>query len=154
MVRTLTAKAIKPDKKYGSRLAAKFINRLILKGKKRLAEKIFYGAMEIIAEKTGKNPIEVFENAVENVTPQIEVRPRKIGGATYQVPKEVSTHRRLSLAIRWIIEISKKRSEHRMCDALAAELIDAYNGTGTTIKKRDDTHKMAEANKAFAHFSW
>jgi small subunit ribosomal protein S7 len=154
MAKTLTVNEIPPDPKYGSRLAAKFINRIMIKGKKRLAEQIFYNALDIIKEETGKNPIEVFEEAVKKVAPLIEVRPRKVGGATYQVPIEVETHRKLSLAIRWIIETAKNRPEKKMQEALAGELLDAYNETGNSIKKRDDTHRMAEANKAFAHFAW
>lgn len=154
MVKTKTIEEIEPDKKYNNRLASKLINRLMLRGKKPMAEKIFYEVMDNISEKTGKDPVEVLETAVENVAPVVEVRPRKVGGATYQVPMEVDQHRRMSLAVRWIIEIARKRSENKISEALSNELIDAYNETGAAIKKRDDTHRMAEANKAFAHFAW
>lgn len=147
---------LEPDKVYNSRLVHRFINRIMKDGKKATAESVLYKSFEKIKEK-GKDPVEVFETAIRNVGPKMEVRPRRIGGASYQVPVEVKGDRRDSLAFRWIAEIAKKRpnSEYKtMSDKLAAELLDAAEGTGASIKKRDDTHRMAEANKAFAHFRW
>jgi small subunit ribosomal protein S7 len=144
-----------PDPKYGSVLVSKFINNLMKDGKKSIAEKIFYQAMDIIAEKMKTdNPVEVFTKAIENVAPILEVRSRRVGGATYQVPVEVREKRRISLAIRWIINYSRARGEKTMALRLANELMAAYKNEGASIKKREDTHKMAEANKAFAHFRW
>ncbi len=145
---------IAPDPKYGSVIAAKFINNLMWDGKKALAQKIFYRALEYIEEKTGQNGYEVFEKAIENVKPKLEVRPRRVGGATYQVPVEVRPKRQLSLAIKWIIKAARGRGERRMFERLANELIDASKGTGAAMKIRENTHKMAEANKVFAHFKW
>ncbi|HDD44235.1 MAG TPA: 30S ribosomal protein S7 [Candidatus Desulfofervidus auxilii] len=145
---------ILPDPKYGSVLVAKFINCMMRDGKKSVAESIFYDAMEIIAEKTGKNPLEVFEKAVENVKPILEVKSRRVGGATYQVPVEVRPERQVSLAIKWIIQSARARSERGMVKKLANELLDAYNNRGSAIKKKEDTHRMAEANRAFAHYRW
>ncbi|MGC8723549.1 MAG: 30S ribosomal protein S7 [Acidobacteriota bacterium] len=145
---------IPPDSVYGSVLVSKFINKIMLEGKKSVAESIFYGAMDIIKEKTGEDPLKVFQKALENVKPVLEVKSRRVGGATYQVPIEVRPERRLSLAFRWIIEYSRGRSEKTMMEALAAEVLDAANNRGSSIKKREDTHKMAEANKAFAHYRW
>ncbi len=145
---------ITPDPVYNSRLAARFINRLFTRGKKSVGEKIFYSALEEIEAKTGKPGIEVFEQAVKNVMPIIEVKPRRVGGATYQVPVEVRADRRMALAIRWIVSYSRKRPGRTMVDKLSAELMDAANGTGASIKKKEDGHKMAEANKAFAHYRW
>ena len=145
---------ILPDPKYGSRLVTKFINNLMLDGKKSTAERAFYTALEIIAKKINQNGIELFEKAIENVKPVIEVKSRRVGGATYQVPVEVRADRRQSLAIRWLIAYSKGRPEKTMAEALAAEFIAASKNEGASIKKREDTHKMAEANKAFAHFKW
>ncbi|MDZ7295462.1 MAG: 30S ribosomal protein S7 [candidate division KSB1 bacterium] len=143
-----------PDPKYQSVLVTKFINSIMRRGKKSLAETIFYRAIEIIEKKTGQNGLEVFEKAVENVKPLLEVKSRRVGGATYQVPVEVRPERRQSLAIRWIISNARARSEKTMAEKLAAELIAASKNEGASIKKREDTHKMAEANKAFAHFRW
>ncbi len=143
-----------PDPKYHSELVSKFINGLMLKGKKSKAEKIFYSAMDIIAEKTQKDPLEVFHKAMENVMPVLEVRSRRVGGATYQVPVEVREKRRRSLAIRWLVQFSRQRSEKTMAERLANELIAAAKGEGSAVKKKEDTHRMAEANKAFAHFRW
>jgi small subunit ribosomal protein S7 len=145
---------IVPDARYGNATIAKFINRMMVRGKKSTAERIVYGAFELIEAKIKRNPLDVFEQAIKNATPVIEVKPRRVGGATYQVPVEVNTSRRLSLAMRWLISSSRNRSGKSMAEKLAAELMDAAQGTGTTIKKKDDTHKMAEANKAFAHYRW
>ncbi len=143
-----------PDPKYGKVLVTKFINSLMKDGKKSVAEKIFYSALDIIEEKTGKPGIEVFEKAVENVKPLIEVKSRRVGGATYQVPVEVREDRRQALAIRWLISYARERNERTMNQRLANELIAASKNEGGAIKKREDTHRMAEANKAFAHFRW
>ncbi|MFQ6115220.1 MAG: 30S ribosomal protein S7 [bacterium] len=143
-----------PDPKYKSILVTKFINGLMRRGKKSVAENIFYSSLNKIEEQTKKNGLEIFEKAVENVKPILEVRSRRVGGATYQVPVEVRSERKQALAIRWIIGYSRSRSGKSMAEKLAAELIDAYNQVGSSIKKREDTHKMAEANKAFAHFRW
>ena len=145
---------VAPDPKYGSLLAAKFINNLMWDGKKSLAQKIFYQAIEYIEKKTKRNGIEVFEEAIKNVKPIYEVRPRRVGGATYQVPVEVRPKRQLSLAIKWIIKSARARGERKMYERLANELIDAANNTGASIKIRENTHRMAEANKVFAHYKW
>ncbi|MFQ3548537.1 MAG: 30S ribosomal protein S7 [Armatimonadota bacterium] len=145
---------IYPDPVYGNRLLSRLVNRVLLDGKKSVAEKIVYGALEMIEEKTGKKGIEVFEEAMKNVMPVIEVRPRRVGGATYQVPTEVRPDRKVSLALRWIVGNARKRSGDTMIERLANELIDASNNTGASIKKKEDGHKMAEANKAFAHYRW
>jgi small subunit ribosomal protein S7 len=142
------------DPVHGNRLLSRLINRVMLDGKKAVAEKIVYGALAIAEEKTRKPGIEVFETAMKNVMPVIEVRPRRVGGATYQVPVEVRPERRVSLALRWVVTNSRKRSGHTMVEKLAGELIDAANNAGASIKKREDGHKMAEANKAFAHYRW
>lgn len=149
-----TAREVSPDAKYGNVTIAKFINRLMLRGKKSVAEGIMYDAFGIIEEKTKRNPVDVFEQAIKNATPIIEVKPRRVGGATYQVPVEVEPHRRLSLVMRWLIQAARSRGGKTMAEKLANELMDASQGTGTTIKKKEDTHKMAEANKAFAHYRW
>ncbi len=151
---SVSKRKIPVDPKHGDLTVTKFINSLMYDGKKSKAEKIFYGALEVMAAKTGKNPIEVFTAAMDNVKPGIEVRPRRVGGATYQVPMEVSSFRRQSLAIRWILSSTRKRDGKSMIDKLAAELIDASEGRGGSIKKREDTHKMADANRAFAHYRW
>lgn len=143
-----------PDPVYHKEIATKFINGLMRKGKRSVAEKIFYSSMDIIESKTGTRGIEVFEKALDNVKPVLEVRSRRVGGATYQVPVEIRPNRRNALAIRWIITFSKGRSEKTMAERLAGELIAASNEDGASIKKKDDTHRMAEANKAFAHFRW
>jgi small subunit ribosomal protein S7 len=142
------------DPKYGNLTAAKFINSLMLDGKKSKAEKIFYDAFDIVAEKTGKDPMEVFSAAMENVKPGIEVRPRRVGGATYQVPMEVNAFRKQSLAIRWILTAIRARDGKSMKEKLASEILDASEGRGAAIKRREDTHKMADANRAFAHYRW
>ncbi len=143
-----------PDPVYGNELAAQLINKLLLDGNKGIAESIFYDAMNIIGEKTKKDPMEVFERAVKNVMPILEVRPRRVGGATYQVPVEVRADRRSTLALRWIVQNARARSEKSMAEKLAGELLDASTGQGASVRKREDTHRMAEANKAFAHFRW
>ncbi|KHO63435.1 MULTISPECIES: 30S ribosomal protein S7 [Thermoanaerobacter] len=143
-----------PDPVYNSKKVSKLINKVMWDGKKSLAQKICYGAFDIIREKTGRDPLEVFEEALNNVMPVLEVRPRRVGGATYQVPMEVRPERRLSLGIRWLVEYARQRSGKSMMEKLAAEIIDAANNTGGSVKKREDTHKMAEANKAFAHYRW
>ena len=150
--REITKREILPDSRYNSELVAKFINNLLLRGKKSLAESILYGAFNIIEEKTKELPVEVFEKAVNNVKPVIEVKSRRVGGSTYQVPTEVRQARRVSLGIKWLIENARKRAGKSMKEKLAAELIDAANSRGASVKKKEDVHKMAEANKAFAHY--
>ena len=142
------------DPVYESDLASQLINKLLFDGKKGVAESIFYDAMKIIGEKTKKDPMEVFERAVKNVMPILEVKPRRVGGATYQVPVEVRADRRTTLALRWIVRNSRARSEKSMAEKLAAELLDASAGQGASVRKKEETHRMAEANKAFAHFRW
>jgi small subunit ribosomal protein S7 len=143
-----------PDPIYNSRKVTKLINQVMLDGKKGIAEKAVYGAFDIIREKTGKEPIEVFEEAMKNVMPVLEVKARRVGGANYQVPVEVRADRRQTLGIRWLVTYARKRGEKTMDKKLAGELMDAANNTGGSVKKREDTHKMAEANKAFAHYRW
>ena len=143
-----------PDPLYNSKLVTRLINNIMYDGKKGVAQKIVYGAFDIVREKTGKEPIEDFEEAMENVMPQLEVKARRVGGATYQVPMEVRPERRQTLGLRWITTYSRARSEKTMKERLAGEILDALNGTGGAAKKREDTHKMAEANKAFAHYRW
>jgi len=152
--REVRKREILPDPKYHDLLTAKFINGIMRRGKKSTGEGIFYGALDIIKDKTHSDPLKIFSQAMNNVKPLIEVRPRRVGGATYQVPVEVSPERKVALAIRWIIGFAKQRSEKTMEEKLSAELIDAANNRGAAIKKREDTHKMAEANKAFAHYRW
>jgi small subunit ribosomal protein S7 len=143
-----------PDAKYGDKILTKFTNSLMLDGKKSVAERIVYGAFDIMQEKTGQEPLTLFHEAIENVKPTVEVRSRRVGGATYQVPIEVRSSRRQALAIRWIVDIARKRSENTMTERLSAELLDAANERGAAVKKREDTHRMAEANKAFSHYRW
>jgi len=150
----VTPRQIPPDPVYNSVLVQKLINKVMLDGKKSIAEKIVYGAMDIIKEKTKQDPLSVLEKAVQNVTPLLEVRPRRVGGATYQVPIEVPPRRGLSLALRWIVRAARERKGMPMKERLAAEILDALNNTGGAIKKRDEMHRMAEANKAFAHYRW
>lgn len=145
---------ILPDPIYGSRLAARFVNRLMYDGKKGAAEKIFYSALEVLGEKTGEAPLQAFEKALDNVKPHLEVKSRRVGGATYQVPMEVRPERQVSLAIRWLINYARSRGEKGMVNKLSGEFIDAFNSRGGAIKKKEDTHRMAEANKAFAHYRW
>ena len=143
-----------PDPLYNSKLVTRLINNIMLDGKKGVAQKIVYGAVAIVNEKTGREPLEVFEEAMENVMPQLECKTRRVGGANYQVPMEVRPERRQTLGLRWITTYSRARNERTMKERLAGEILDAINGTGGAAKKKDDTHKMAEANKAFAHFRW
>ena len=143
-----------PDPVYGSKVVTKLINNLMIDGKKGKAQKIVYDAFDIIAEKTGEEALEVFNKAMDNIMPVIEEKARRVGGANYQVPVEVSDERRLTLGLRWIVNYARLRNEKTMEQRLAAEIIDASNGTGASVKKREDTHKMAEANKAYAHYRW
>ena len=152
--REVPVRPVLADAKYDNKLVAKFIKSIMRDGKKSTAEKIMYGAFDIIEEKTKESPVKLFEQAVDNVRPQIEVKSRRVGGSTYQVPTEVRPSRRTALGIRWIIGFARKRSEKGMASKLAAELMDAASNRGASVKKREDTHKMAEANKAFAHFRW
>jgi small subunit ribosomal protein S7 len=152
--RVAAKREILPDPKYNSKLLSKFVNVLLKDGKKSTAERICYGALDLIKKKTGSDPLKVFKTAIENVKPLVEVKPRRVGGATYQVPVEVRSHRRTALAFRWIINYARGRSEKTMQERMAGELLDAYNNSGSSIKKKEDTHKMAEANKAFAHYRW
>ena len=145
---------VAPDPKYKSRLVAKFINCLMKKGKKSVAQSILYDAFDIISKRTKQDPLLIFQKAVENTKPVVEVRSRRVGGATYQVPTEVRPERRLALAIRWLINYARQRGEKSMSAKLAGELLDAANHRGSAIKKKEDTHRMAEANKAFAHYRW
>jgi SSU ribosomal protein S7P len=142
------------DPVYNDKTVTKLINKIMLDGKKSIAQKICYRAFDIVREKTGKDPLEVFQQALNNVMPVLEVKARRVGGATYQVPIEVRPERRQSLGIRWLVEYARERGERTMAEKLAAELMDAANNTGGAVKKKEDTHKMAEANKAFAHYRW
>ena len=152
--RAAEKREILPDPKYKDLVLAKFTNSLMFDGKKSVAEKIIYSAFDIIEKKAGKDPLKIFHEAIENVRPSVEVRSRRVGGATYQVPIEVRAGRRQALAIRWIVELARKRSENTMTERLSGELLDAANNRGAAVKKREDTHKMAEANKAFSHYRW
>ncbi len=143
-----------PDPKYGSRLVAKFVNIMMIRGKKSTAERIMYNAFASIEDRSKQDPLKMFKSAIDNVKPAVEVKSRRVGGSTYQVPVEVRPDRRTSLAMRWVIGAARRRPERSMADKLAAELLDAANNRGTAVKKREDTHKMAEANKAFAHYRW
>jgi small subunit ribosomal protein S7 len=147
-------KEVLPDYKYGSFMVQKLINQVMWDGKKSVATKAVYGALDFLSQKTGEPPLQAFETAIVNIKPPIEVRSRRVGGATYQVPVEVRPERQNSLAIRWLVNISRARKDHSMAEKIGKELLDAYNSTGTTYKKKVDTVKMAEANKAFAHFRW
>ena len=150
--RVAEKREVLPDPIYNSVVVTKFINGIMLKGKKSIAEQIFYGAMKKVADKTGEEPLKVFKRALENVAPALEVKSRRIGGATYQVPLEVTRDRKNTLAIRWIVNYARQRGEKTMQDRLVGELIDAMNGRGGSVKKREDVHRMADANKAFAHY--
>jgi len=152
--REVEKRRIQKDPKYKDVLVAKFINSLMLNGKKSVAERILYSALDTIAERANQDPLKVFKRAIDNVKPQIEVKSRRVGGSTYQVPVEVRPERRTSLAFRWVINYSQSRGEHSMSQKLAAELLDAAANRGNAIRKREDTHRMAEANKAFAHYNW
>jgi small subunit ribosomal protein S7 len=145
-------RAITPDPVYHNRLVTRFVNRIMLCGKKSIAEKIFYSALEQVEAKSGRQGIEIFEQAVRNVMPQVEVKPRRVGGATYQVPMEVRADRKLSLAMRWLATAARRRNGKTMIDRLASELLDAANNTGSAVRQREEKHKMADANKAFAHY--
>ncbi|QFT31712.1 30S ribosomal protein S7 [Roseibium porphyridii] len=145
---------INPDPKFGDIVVTKFMNSIMYDGKKSTAERIVYGAFDVVENKTRENPIEVFHAALENVMPQVEVRSRRVGGATYQVPVEVRSDRRQALAIRWLITAARNRNETTMVDRLSGELLDAANNRGTAVKKREDTHRMADANRAFSHYRW
>ena len=152
--RAAEKRTILPDHKYKDLVLAKFMYRIMLDGKKSISEKIVYGAFDIVSKKTDKTPIEFFHEALNNVKPSLEVRSRRVGGATYQVPVEVKAKRSQALALRWLIDASRKRKDKKMSDKIFNEIFDAYQNRGSAIKKKEDTHKMAESNKAFAHFRW
>jgi len=152
--REVPQRIVLPDPKYGSKLVAKFIKSIMKDGKKSVAESVFYDAFDIIEKKTNETPIKIFERAVDNVKPFIEVKSRRVGGSTYQIPTEIRPSRKTALGIRWIIGFARKRPERGMSNKLAGEFLDASNGRGSSVKKKEDTHKMAEANKAFAHYRW
>lgn len=152
--REVPERLIIPDYKYNNKMVSKFIKSIMRDGKKSLAESILYDALDVIEKKTNESPIKIFEQALENVKPMIEVKSRRVGGSTYQVPTEIRSSRRMALGIRWIIDFAHKRSERTMASKLAAELMDAANKRGASVKKKEDTHKMADANKAFAHYRW
>lgn len=145
---------INPDPKFGDIVVTKFMNSIMFHGKKSTAERIVYGALDVVENKTRENPLEVFHAALENVMPHVEVRSRRVGGATYQVPVEVRSDRRQALAIRWLIAAARNRNETTMIDRLSGEMLDAANNRGTAVKKREDTHRMADANRAFSHYRW
>ena len=150
----VTKRDVLPDPVYGSKLLTRFINKIMLDGKKGVAERIVYDAFDLVRAKTGKDPLEVFDAAMKNVMPLLEVRARRVGGANYQVPVEVRADRKTTLGIRWLVNYSRLRGERTMRERVAGEIMDAANATGAAVKKREDTHKMAEANKAFAHYRW
>ncbi|WP_413205148.1 30S ribosomal protein S7 [Rhodospirillum sp. A1_3_36] len=152
--RAAEKREVLPDAKYGDLVLAKFINSIMLQGKKGVAEKIVYGAFDRVLAKTGQDPVKVFHEALDNVKPSLEVRSRRVGGATYQVPVEVRPDRRQALALRWLIDFARKRSETTMIDRLTGEFLDAAQNRGGAVKKREDTHRMADANKAFSHYRW
>lgn len=147
-------RVVLPDAKYGDRILTKFMNNLMMDGKKSIAERIVYGALDRVESKLKRAPVEVFHEALENIKPSVEVRSRRVGGATYQIPVEVRPERREALAIRWLIKAARTRNENTMEERLAAELLDASSSRGSAVKKREDTHKMADANKAFSHYRW
>lgn len=152
--REIAKREVVPDPKYNSKLVSRFINIIMEHGKRSIAESTCYGAFDVLKEKTGNEALKVFKTAIDNVKPVLEVKPRRVGGATYQVPMEVKPARRIALALRWVVDYARNRKEKTIHEKLAAELLDAYNNTGTSIKKKEDTHKMAEANRAFAHYRW
>jgi small subunit ribosomal protein S7 len=152
--RFVRKRTLPPDPVYNSELVSKFINKLMLKGKKSLAERIFYQALEIAQKKSGEAPLQIFQKALQNVRPYLAVKPRRVGGATYQVPVDVPEQRGLSMAMKWIIQIARERKGKSMQEKLAAELMEAAKNSGLAVKKKEDTHKMAEANRAFAHYRW
>ncbi|EFL51579.1 ribosomal protein S7 [Solidesulfovibrio fructosivorans JJ]] len=150
----VSKRSVLPDPKFGSHLVTKFINRLMYDGKRGVAEGLFYKAVDVLAEKSGEDPLKAFEKAVANVKPHMEVKPRRVGGATYQVPMEVRPERQLTLALRWLVGNARSRGEKGMAEKLSGELLDAYHNRGGAVKKKEDTHRMADANKAFAHYRW
>ncbi len=152
--REVPKRIVLPDPKFGDQLVAKFVNSVMVDGKKSTAEQIVYGAFDIVAERTGQDPLTVFKTAMDNIRPVLEVKSRRVGGSTYQVPIEVAPSRRTALAMRWLVTYSRARSEKTMRERLAGEFMDAFNNRGAAVKKREDTHRMAEANKAFAHYRW
>ena len=152
--RRAVRREVLPDPVFKSKVVTKLINRIMLDGKKGVAEKILYGAFDIVKEKTNEDPVTVFENALENIKPQLEVKSRRVGGSNYQVPVEVSETRSQTLGLRWLVNFARLRGGKSMAENLANEIIDASNGTGNAVKKKEDTHRMAEANKAYAHFKW
>lgn len=152
--RVAAKRAILPDPKFGNQTITKFVNMIMVDGKKAVAEKIVYGALEQVAGKRSGDPLELFTKALDNIRPVVEVKSRRVGGATYQVPIEVLPDRRTALAMRWLVDAARKRSEKSMDQRLASEILDAFENKGTAVKKREDTHRMAEANKAFAHYRW
>ena len=143
-----------PDPKYGDELVTRCINAMMKQGKKSLAQRIVYGAMDILQERTGEEPLQVFKQAIENVKPVLEVRSRRVGGSTYQIPVDVNPDRRVALSMRWLVGSARSRGERGMVQRLASELLDAYNNTGSAVKRKEDTHRMAEANRAFSHYRW
>ena len=152
--REVAKRVILPDPKYNDRVVAKLVNILMLHGKKSTAEKALYGALELVAQRTSEDALKVFKKSLDNIRPVLEVKSRRVGGSTYQVPVEIRAERRTSLAMRWLVKYADARSEKTLTDKLAAEIVDAYNNRGAAVKKREDTHKMAEANRAFAHYRW
>jgi small subunit ribosomal protein S7 len=152
--KVVAKRPVLPDAKYSDLFITRCVNVLMKQGKKNLAEHIMYGALEIVRERTGEDPLKVFRQAIDNVKPVLEVRSRRVGGSTYQIPVDVPPDRRIALSMRWLVGSARSRGERGMMRRLAAELVDAYNNTGTAVKKREDTHRMAEANKAFAHYRW
>jgi small subunit ribosomal protein S7 len=152
--REVAKRVILPDPKFNDRVVAKLINIIMLDGKKSTAEKALYGALDIVAKRANEDPIKVFKTSLDNIRPMLEVKSRRVGGSTYQVPVEIRADRRTSLAMRWLVKYSAARSEKTLTEKLAGEILDAYNNRGSAVKKREDTHKMAEANRAFAHYRW
>lgn len=152
--REVAKRVILPDPKYGDRVVAKLVNIIMLDGKKSTAERALYGALEIVSEKVNEEPVKILKKSLDNIKPMLEVKSRRVGGSTYQVPVEVRAERRVSLAMRWLVKYANDRSEKTMTDKLAGEILDSYNNRGAAVKKREDTHKMAEANRAFAHYRW
>ena len=152
--REVAKRVILPDPKYGDRVVAKLVNIIMLDGKKSTAEKALYGALELVSEKVNEEPVKILKKSLDNIKPMLEVKSRRVGGSTYQVPVEVRAERRVSLAMRWLVKYATDRSEKTVTDKLAGEILDAYNNRGAAVKKREDTHKMAEANRAFAHYRW
>ena len=150
----LVKREVMPDPIYGSKVVTKLINKIMWDGKKTVAQKIVYGAFKMVEEKTGRNALDAFQQAMDNIMPVLEVKARRVGGATYQVPLEIRAERRQTLGLRWLVEYARKRNEHGMDEKLAGEIVDAINNQGAAFKKKEDTHRMAEANKAFAHYRW